>query len=151
VKEYQGVNPHTPKATPTLGDGVLVDSQNFRKQFQESKLNDLWHSLYHWKALKMLMSKMCLDCSFGHLKHKLWPKEGSGIKLPIWLLTRKKSGIDLIYFVSDRISIRGLLIKLWGFKVAKVPTGAISRLPLGGLGRKKPFGCGLRGQPQSIL
>jgi len=27
--------------------------------------------------------------SFGHLKHKLWPKEGSGVKLPIWLLTRK--------------------------------------------------------------
>jgi hypothetical protein len=26
VKEYEGVNPHTPKATPTLGDGVLVDS-----------------------------------------------------------------------------------------------------------------------------
>jgi hypothetical protein len=27
--------------------------------------------------------------SFGHLKHKLWPKERSGVKLPIWLLTRK--------------------------------------------------------------
>jgi hypothetical protein len=22
VKEYEGMNPHTPKATPTLGDGV---------------------------------------------------------------------------------------------------------------------------------
>jgi len=31
VREYEGVNPHTPKATPTLGDGVLVDFQNFRK------------------------------------------------------------------------------------------------------------------------
>jgi len=31
VKEYEGVNPHTPKATPTLGDGVLVDSRNFRE------------------------------------------------------------------------------------------------------------------------
>ncbi len=26
---------------------------------------------------------------FGHLKHKLWPKEGSGVKLPIWLPTTK--------------------------------------------------------------
>jgi len=26
VREYEGVNPHTPKATPTLGDGVPVDS-----------------------------------------------------------------------------------------------------------------------------
>ncbi len=25
VREYERVNPHTPKATPTLGDGILVD------------------------------------------------------------------------------------------------------------------------------
>jgi hypothetical protein len=31
VKEYEGVNPHTPKATPTLGDGFPVDSRNFRE------------------------------------------------------------------------------------------------------------------------
>jgi len=28
------------------------------------------------------MSEMGLHDTFGHLKHKLWPKEGSGIKLP---------------------------------------------------------------------
>jgi hypothetical protein len=28
-------------------------------------------------------------CPFGHLKHKLWSKERSGVKLPIWLLTTK--------------------------------------------------------------
>jgi len=28
-------------------------------------------------------------CSFGHLKHKLWPKEGPWVKLSIWLSTRK--------------------------------------------------------------
>jgi len=28
-------------------------------------------------------------CSFRHLKHKLWPKEGSRVKLPVWLPTRK--------------------------------------------------------------
>jgi len=39
VKKCEGVNPHTPKATPTLGDGVSVDSQNFRERFQGSKLN----------------------------------------------------------------------------------------------------------------
>jgi hypothetical protein len=31
VREYEGVNSHTPKATPTLGDGVPVDSRNFRE------------------------------------------------------------------------------------------------------------------------
>jgi len=33
VREYEGVNPHTPKATPTLGDGVPEDSRNFRERF----------------------------------------------------------------------------------------------------------------------
>jgi hypothetical protein len=28
-------------------------------------------------------------CSFKHLKNKLWPKEGSGVKLPVWLPIRK--------------------------------------------------------------
>jgi len=46
-----GVNPHIPKVTPTLGDGVPMDSQNFKERFQGSKLNGLWRSLYHWKSL----------------------------------------------------------------------------------------------------
>jgi hypothetical protein len=29
------------------------------------------------------------NCSFGHLKQKLWPKEGSGVKLAVWLPTTK--------------------------------------------------------------
>jgi hypothetical protein len=33
------------------------------------------------------MSKMGSHDPFGHLKHELWPKERSGIKLTIWLLT----------------------------------------------------------------
>jgi hypothetical protein len=32
---------------------------------------------------------MGLHDPFGYLKHKLWPKEGSGVKLTIWLLTIK--------------------------------------------------------------
>ncbi len=51
VKKYEAMNPHTPKATPTLGDGIPVDSWNFRKRLQGSKLNGLGRSLYHWKAL----------------------------------------------------------------------------------------------------
>ncbi len=30
VGKCEGMNPHTPKATPTLGDGVSVDSQIFK-------------------------------------------------------------------------------------------------------------------------
>jgi len=35
------------------------------------------------------MFKMGSHDQFGHLKHKLWPKEGPGIKLAVWLLTIK--------------------------------------------------------------
>jgi hypothetical protein len=35
------------------------------------------------------MSKMGSHDPFGHLKHKLWPKERPGIKLAIWLSTTK--------------------------------------------------------------
>jgi hypothetical protein len=46
VGKCEGVNPHTPKATLTLGDGVPVDSRNFRDRFERSNLNGLWRSLY---------------------------------------------------------------------------------------------------------
>jgi len=39
-------------------------------------------------------------------------------------------------FPSDRIAIWGLLAKLWGSKVAGVPFGTISGLPLGSPGKK---------------
>jgi len=77
------VNTHTPKATPTSGNGVPVDFQNFKERLQGSNINFLWRSLYHWKALETQMSKMGSHCSFEHLKRKLWPKEGSGVKLPV--------------------------------------------------------------------
>jgi hypothetical protein len=52
VGKCEGVNPHTPKATPALGHGVPVDSRNFRDRFEGSNLNGLWRSLYQWKALE---------------------------------------------------------------------------------------------------
>jgi hypothetical protein len=60
-----------------------MDSRNFKEQFEGSKLNGLWHSLYHWKALGTQISKVLSHYSSGYLKHKLWPKEGPKVKLPI--------------------------------------------------------------------
>jgi hypothetical protein len=121
------------------------------------------------------MSKMGSHCSFGHLKHKLRPKERPGVKTgsQIANLTpdQKKLGIDPIYFAgcrrratyrwkdldesynfaSDRVAIRGLLTKLFGFKVTGVLSGAVSGLPRGSPETKRPFRCGPRGEVQSIL
>jgi hypothetical protein len=49
------------------------------------------------------------------------------------------------------IAIRGLLAKLWGSKIVRIPFHAILGLPFGSPKREKPFGCRLHGQPQSIL
>jgi len=35
------------------------------------------------------MSKMALHEPFGYLQHKLWSKEGPGVKLAVWLPTTK--------------------------------------------------------------
>jgi hypothetical protein len=54
----------------------------FRKQLQGSKPIGLRSFLYNWKAFGNKMFKMGLHDPFGYFKHKLWPKEGLGIKLP---------------------------------------------------------------------
>jgi hypothetical protein len=69
--------------------------------------------------------------------------------------TYRWKALDESYnFALDRTPIRGLLEKLWGFKVPEVSQGGISGLPRGSRGspgREKSFGCGSRGESQSIL
>jgi hypothetical protein len=69
--------------------GVLRDSQNFKARWQGSKHLALRCFSYRWKGLKVLMSKMALHEPFRHLQHKLWSKEGLGVKLAVWLPTTK--------------------------------------------------------------
>ena len=89
VGECEGMNLHTPKWAPTLGVGILMASQMFRKWLQGSQTIRLKNSFYHWKAFGTYMSKMGLHDPFGYLKHKLWPNEGPKIKLSIWFPTTK--------------------------------------------------------------
>jgi hypothetical protein len=161
ARECEGMSPHTPKWTPTLGVKVLMDSWIFIGKLQGSKFSKLRSSLYNWKALEMQMSKMGSYDPFGHLKHKLWPKEGPGIKLAIWLLTTKSwksprftylkvvrhihwKALDEGYnFALDLTSIKGLHTKLWAPKVVGVPTLRISWLPFGSPGTKWHLGASL--------
>jgi hypothetical protein len=85
VGKCEGMNSHALKWAPTSGVKVSMDSWIFIEQLQGSRLIGLKSSLYHWKSLKTYMFKMGLYNPFGYLKHKLWPKEGLGIKLPISL------------------------------------------------------------------
>jgi hypothetical protein len=52
VGECERVSLHTPKTIPKLGEGVPMDSRNFRERFEGSNLNGLLRSLYQWKALE---------------------------------------------------------------------------------------------------
>jgi len=118
------------------------------------------------------MSKMGSYGPFGHLKPKLWPKEGSTVKLAIWLLTTKSQecqfdsrplkimnfhdflvcrwhvtynwkAFDESYnFALNLISIGGLHAKLWSPKVTRILTLGISRLPLGSPRTKWHLGAG---------
>jgi hypothetical protein len=105
------------------------------------------------------MSKMGSHCSFGHLKHKLWPKEGSAkwqfdsqsLKVenrPNFCACRCRAtyrwkALDKGYnFASYLMSIRGLHAKLWCPKVARVPTLTILGLPLGNPGTKSHLDVG---------
>ncbi len=149
VWESVRMNIHTLKWAPILGIGVPVDSQIFIEQFQGSKPITLKSSLYHQKAIETWMSKMGSYDPFGYLKHKLWPKERSGTKLVVWLPTIKVGNRPnfLVFrwrathcwkvfsegynFVLNLIPIGGLHTKLWGPKVAEVPTLVISGFPFG--------------------
>jgi hypothetical protein len=72
-----------------LGVGVSVDSRIFKEWLQGSKPITLRNSLYHWKYIETKMFEMGLHNSFGHVKHKLWSKERSGVKLAVWPPTTK--------------------------------------------------------------
>jgi hypothetical protein len=104
------------------------------------------------------MSKMGLHCPFGHLKHKLWPKEGSGVKLAIWFPTTKSQESTRFHYVqvacntllekfqwsynsaSYLILIQGLHEKLWDPKVTRIPTLAIkSHLDVGLVGSHRVY------------
>jgi hypothetical protein len=62
----------------------------------------------------------------------LFPMSDSGVRHGVGKLL----ALDESYnFASDRIAIRGLLAKLWGSKIPRVPFGAISGLPLGSPGK----------------
>ncbi len=60
-----------------------MDSQIFRGQLQGSKFNGLKNLLYHWKAFGTQMFKIGLHDPFEYLKHNLWPKERSEVKLAV--------------------------------------------------------------------
>jgi hypothetical protein len=96
-----------------------------------------------------------------HLQHKLWSKEGSGVKLAIWLPITKswestrpgvcrwsathrwKAFEESYKFAWDLIPIRGLSWELWAPKFPGVQTETISGFLFGSPGTKSHLDAGV--------
>jgi hypothetical protein len=145
VKECEGINLHTPKWTPIVGIRIPNGLSKFQRAISGDKPCDIFY------IIRKLLKRRCLK--WAHIAHlDIWNTSHGQKKVQSksGRFLTKKSGINPIYlstegvqhtienynFVSDHISIGGLLAKLWGSKVARVPTWAISGFPLGSLETK---------------
>jgi hypothetical protein len=140
----EGMNPHTPKGASTLGVGVLMDSQIFKKRSQGSKPIGLKVFYIIRKLLKLKCLKWgrmthldIWNTSYGQKKgwESNWQFDSRPLKVrnqPDFLVCRWHAtycwkALDEGYnFALDLISIGGVHAKLWGPKIARVPTLAIS-------------------------
>jgi hypothetical protein len=115
------------------------------------------------------MFRMGSHCSFEHLKHKLWPKEGPGVKLAVWLPTTKslestsswcpiiecntalessRRGLELFFKPHcDRTLQSGDMSS----QSSGTPTRDNFETPTRKSREKEPFGCSIRQELRSIL
>jgi hypothetical protein len=100
---------------------------------------DIWNTSYGQKKGRESNSRESASFESRRLKVKNRPK----ILVYRECATYRWKGLDETYnFASDRIGIRGLLAKLWGSKVPRVPFGAISGLPRGSPGKNSHLDVG---------
>jgi hypothetical protein len=104
-----------------------MDSQIFKEWLQGSKLIRLRSFLYHWELLERRCLKWARITLLDNLKHKLWSKEGPGVKMSIWLPTSKvKNRPDFLVCrwhatyhwkaLDDGYNFALDLISIWGYK-----------------------------------
>jgi len=96
---------------------------------------DIWNTSYGQKKGRES------NCQFDSWPQKVGNRPLSDVRFGS--ATRRWKALDESYnFASDHIAIGGLLAKLWGSKVPRVPFGAISRLPLGSPGKNSHLDVG---------
>jgi len=89
---------------------------NFQKAISRAKIHWIKEFFYHWKFLGMKMFKMGSHDLFWYLKHKLWPKEGLGVKLSIWFPTTKNR--EFPWFTCMKVACHILLERYrWGLQL----------------------------------
>jgi len=148
VREYEEVNLHTPKEMESRWTPKYSES-NCRGQNSMScdvlyiigkllKLRCLkWACIAHldiWNTSYGQKKGQESNCQFDSRPQKV--KNRPNLLSCMGRATYRWKALNESYnFASNRIAIWGLLTKLWGSKVAGVPFGAISGLPVGSLGK----------------
>ncbi len=141
--------------TPKMGTWEFVGTP------KTSEVDFRGQNTLHWDVLYIigkLSKRRCrkwacmshLDIfSTSHDKKKVWNRHDLGVCR--WSVTHYWKALDEnCNFTIDLIPIGGLSKELWPCKGAGIQTGTVSRL-IGDPGTKRPFGCGPRGELQSIL
>jgi len=155
------MNHDTPKWTPTLKVGVLIEFWIFREQLQGPKTHwiikflislekVLEHRCVEWVGMTHLDT---LNTSYGQKKGRESNCQFDSQPLKVenfpdflvcrWHTTHCWKVVDKGYhFASDLTSIIGLHIKLWASYVAIIPILGILGLPLRNLGTTWHLGVG---------
>jgi len=97
--------------------------------------SDIWNTSYGQKKGRES------NCQFDSRPEKVWNRPNS-LSFRGRATYRWKALDESYNFALDRASIGGLLVKLWGSKVAGVLIGAISGLPFGSPGEKSHLDVG---------
>jgi hypothetical protein len=140
-----GNEPSHPQVNSPFGNWSHNGFPNFQKAIIRVKTDRFEGFFISLKRYWNLDVKICLHDPFWHLKHKLWPKERSKVKLAIWLpiiksqessdflmcrwhATYRWKALDEGYnFASDLIEIKGFHAKLQAPKITRIPVVSISR------------------------
>jgi hypothetical protein len=137
-KECEGMNPHTPKWTPTLGVGESWSPKGTPKTSERDLRGQISMACGALYINEKLLKRRCLkwariahldiwNTSYGQKKAHIGPKEGCRQRA----IYRWKALDESYNFASDRIAIGALHKKLCALKVPGVPVGGISGVPRG--------------------
>jgi hypothetical protein len=169
AKEWEGMNLHTPKWIPIVKVGVSNELPNFQRVITRVKTHWFEEFFISLESYWNLNAEMGLHDPFGHLKHKLWPKKWLRVKLAFWLSITKNQ--ESTWFPCVQVACNMPLessqsgLQLFfrphcNQRFAHKVMGPQNRVNLnsGNFGTpilesqdKMSFGCGPRGEAQSIL
>ncbi len=108
ARKCEGIEPHTPKGTPTLESRWTLECLESNCKGQNPMDRRVLYIIGKLLKCRCLIG---LAWPFGHLKHKLWPKERLWVKLTIWFPTIKSQ--ESTWFTCVQVACNTPLESSW--------------------------------------